>query len=432
VRKRKGILKATSGSLLLALLCLASAAPLIAARGEKVLRTPRKSWDRQEDKEAGRIILVNNQRLTAIDIYIGNTLPNKADVNRLAKTLLGQSDYTLRGPWSQEMRDQAEVNFGYSVSLPDGRKGFYAAVWKQRSDGRYNVTGYMAIVTEYTAANNADFEMVRSYGNQLSRGAVLFATLPAVVEPEKKPSVIAAGPILPVDASVSKAAVSTAEAPISSAIGTDTVNISAAAVSAPSPAPAAVVAAPAAMAAYPFMVSAGSGVLVKQISSLLYTPLESSEVFVLFKDGSFHENIPVALEQWNVAAAREGDPSSWGSWKAAKDEGDFELKYAEDDIVTIRGVKIKPAKAGLQLQGTYGVEQDDGLITDEIRFAGNRFEMDLGDATKGGTYKVDGYSIILTHDDGRVEHLPFFIAPIEEAGDEPSLWLGDSLRDRID
>jgi hypothetical protein len=460
VRKRAVWLATIFRSLVLALLALAVAGNAVAAPAERVLRTPRKAWDRQYDAELDRLTLVNASRVVVIEMRVVDIEPTAPpEINRLIEQLTGQSFQGKRLRWPKKILEESQVQAGVSFTLPDGRKGMYAEVWRRQPDGRLGIAGYMAIAKEYDAKHIADFKIVRGLGNQLSRGAVLNAALRPIIAVEPEP-VIAALP--PVPAASAPVVASPAVEPISTAIVGSPVSTVPAVV--PSPAiaaipvpvpteasavippviavpvaaptvPVAVAVAPAvatAASSYSFVAAGGTGVPMGQIASILYAPLESSEVFVLFKDGSFHEDLPVALEQWNMGASRADDPSSWGKWKPSKDAGDFEMQYAADDVVTISATKIKPAKSGMVIAGSYMKSSADENSSDEIRFSGNRFDISKNGRSLGGTYRVDGYSVILKHDDGKVEHLPFFVVPPEEDGDDPAIWLGDSLLDKVE
>jgi hypothetical protein len=475
VRSNRGFGKFLSFAFSLAVLGLLFVEPIWAARGETLLRTPRKSWQKLADTEAQRITLVNTSRAAAIDMRVNDSLPDDTDVQRLVQQLTGQDSYKVRGRWPQKILDQTNVQMGVSITLSDGRKGFYAAIWRKRPDGMFGITGYMTIATEYSDENIADFKLVRSLGNQLARGSALFArNEPEIAAPIPEPvagpvPVIAQAPpvlmpptsapdspvipeTVPAIATADSIGSSPAAIPPAPAVVAPTAELPAAsptidlaqtvaAVSAtvqtagPVSVPTAPVAVPVvatvSASAYPFIAAAGAGVQLGQIATLLYAPLESSEVFVLFKDGSFHENLPVALEQWNFSASRAQDPDSWGKWKPAEDAGDYEMKYAEDDIVTISAMRIKPPKTGLQLQGSYGIMRENGDISSEISFVGNKFEMTIKNITIAGTYRIEGYSVILIHANGQVEHKPFFILPAEEADEEPAIWLGDRRYERI-
>jgi hypothetical protein len=438
VRKGGGIIKALWAGIALTLIGLSTTAPALAERREKLLRTPRTGWLRSNDLDAQRVTLISTSRAVAIEMRIGSNLPDETDVKRLVERLSGQSVYKVKGRWPKTVLEQAEVQMGISFSLADGRKGFYAAIWRKRTDGQLGITGYMTIATEYSEENIADFKRVRSYGNQLARGSVLFASEAPLVEPATVPSTVpstviaASQPVIAPAATPVPAMAAATKAPV----GTTQpvlVPVAPAPVLSPVPSASAVPAATSAAAAVPAVAAAASivanekGVSLSEVASLLYAPLESSEVFVLFKDGSFHENLPVALEQWNLSTSRSTDPASWGKWKPSKDDGDFELKYAEDDIVTISAKRVKPAKNGMQLDGAYGLENEQGDITGEVRFTGNRFDLTGKGGKQSGTYRITGYSIILTHDSGLEEHRPFFIVPPEDEEEEPSIWFGSNV-----
>jgi hypothetical protein len=502
VRKRAGWLANIFRPSVFALLALAVAGNGAAAPAERVLRTPRKAWERTYDAELDRLTLVNSARGVLIDMRISDD-PNGTtpDIEKLVQKLTGQPIQGKRLRMPQKTLEEAEVQMGLSFTLADGRRGMYREIWRQRADGRLGITGYLAIATEFNAQHIADFKLVRGLGNQLARGSVLTASLSPTINIEPEPVIAAlppvvgtsAPPVAPVIVATAPTVAPTVVPPavvappvavvppivaapvvapsvlapsvVAAAVVTPPISptvappVSVASVLAPPDAPAVVLPIPvpsalphiapatvpavpvtiavapvvaSAASAYPFVTTAGAGVPMGQVASILYAPLESSEVFVLFKDGSFHENLPVALEQWNLAASRSNDPSSWGKWKPAEDAGDFEMQYAADDVVTISATKIKPAKSGMIVEGSYQKSDAQENSSDEVRFAGNRFEISKNGKSDGGTYRIDGYSVIFTHDDGKVEHMPFFVVPPEEDGDDPAIWLGDSLLDRVE
>ncbi len=441
MRKKRSRIAAHWGKAILMILSL-SASGMVAAAPEKVIRTPQKFWNREYDEGSQRLILSNNSRIAAIDMQIADAQPTRADVMRLLQPLIGQAQITSYLRWPESLLQEQSLQMAVKITLSDGRKAMFASMWKRRLDGKLGIASYLTVANEYGAENVADFKLVRSLANQLARGSVL---VPTFVAPP--PEIIAAVPdpvlALPAAAPVPVVAPPVAVAASAAVPAVATVPILVPVPAAPIPVPPLLTSAAAVPAAvstakvavgYPFVTLSGSGVPLGQIASLLYAPLESSEVFVLFKDGSFHENLPVALEQWNLGASRSDDPSSWGKWKNATEEGDFELRYAEDDIVTISATKIKPAKNGLVLEGRYELGGNDAA-KGEISFSGDRFEIIRAGITDTGTYKVEGYSVILRHDNGTTEHQPFFFVPLDEEGEgdeEPAIWLGDRMHQRLD
>ncbi len=477
MRNRESWSKASYRTVACVLLTLAAAGNVVAAPEDRGVRTPRKSWDRNYDAGQERLTLLNRERAVAIDMRISASPSTTApDLDELVLRLTGQTIEGKRLRMPKSVLEKAEVQMGISFALSDGRRGIYREIWRQRPDGLLGVTGYLAVATEFNEQHAADFKLVRGLGNQLSRGIALIApdrprlavepetamaSLPTpVAAPTVSPEISVPVPDVAVSVPVPSVAIAVsapvADTPIPVVIAsTPAVSVPVPVVSAPvvvtSPVTPNAVLAPIAQApiavpviaaaaptvassaaSYPFVATAGAGVPMGQIASILYAPLESSEIFVLFKDGSFHENLPVALEQWNLAGSRSNDPASWGKWKPAEDAGDYEMHYAADDVVTISATKIKPAKTGMVIEGSYVKSNASENSSDEIRFKGDHFEISRLGARDSGTYRVDGYSVILTHDSGKVEHLPFFIVPPEEDEDDPSIWLGDSLHERVE
>ncbi len=431
-RKRFWLAMAMMGSLTIA--------PLSSVMAAKVVRTPKKIWIRELADAGERLILRHDQRVVLIDMQILDTPPDDANIQELVTKLTGETGYRLIGHWPKDVLAEADVQIGLSMATSSGRRGVYTAVWRKRGDGKYAVSAYVAFDMKDRADNIADFNLVRSLTNQMRRGAFLR-------RPDTAPILYASSVAVPELSSVQPEdiAVTASAAPLDIDVKTDTAP---AAVAEPVDALGASVAAvvaenlgtrPANVAlisrnSYPYMAEQGSGVAPNQVAAIVYAPLESSEVFVLFKDGTFHENLPVALEDWNIGASRKGDPDSWGKWKRGSEDGEYELRYSADDIVTIAGNKVTPASSNQQLAGEYAIEGEDGktLNEDSIIFAGGKFKLTQKGTESQGSYTVQSYTITLTFDDGRTEHRPFFAIPGDDSGDNASIWFGDELRTKVE
>jgi hypothetical protein len=220
-----------------------------------------------------------------------------------------------------------------------------------------------------------------------------------------------------------------------------------------------------------------ANVLFKSTSKQFYNGVlnysESYDVFVLFRDGSFHEEFPVPLEAWDAATAKRRDAKRWGRWRAAGG-GKYLLTFSDGKSLQFSGQATRPARIGEMLSGQYGNGSTSGNLMGGsyslryITFKGNRFEIDesggygsstfsqsvpgnaaintttnngdsftsvtggnfvVGTGRKGkgsartGSYQLNGYTLRLQFDDGRVTWQPFFFI-----GDTDVIWYNDELR----
>ncbi len=410
----------------------------------KPLRTPRAGWVRTNMADHPTSTLVNSAQTAIIRASLQAQPPGNDDIAQLLLALTGQESFTIRSELPRDALAEAGMQRGFSFVLPNGKRGIYLAIWGKRRDGQIAVSAYATTDVSVRERYLGEFQLAQSLSNQVRRGA-----LPGVPAVARQPVLLAAA--LPVDAAMAVPAPlpsvppATAPEPVATA---PIIVPSAAAVAAqpplaasgndPAPTPglsppatqAIGLPAPIAVAAKPPL-PPGTGVPIGQLAAILYAPLESSSVFVLFKDGSFHETLPMALEDWNAAGSRRSDTDNWGKWKKAKDDGEYEMQYGPDDVVTIAAARVPPAAKGVALDGRYILDTDEAApdlsANNAIEFTGDRFRMAEASAVKSGDYAISNYTIELRFDDGQTRRLPFFTIPAEEPDDEPGIWIGDAL-----
>lgn len=445
------------------------------------VKTPRTDWSREDSPDQPTTLLRHKARRAAILMTVDDAQPGQALVDKLIASVSEKQGYRVLREWPREQIDRAQVQRGFSFILDNGQRGIFAVVWRPTRDGKMSAAAYATTDLTAPEKSQADFLLVRSFNNQLKRGAlpgqqaisdgILPPTL-ALIAPPPRPPIAAApvntdAPVIAIAPAVAPAPVvtnapSTAETMIVQSAMTPAVNpamapaiatpkASAAPVIAPViaavPLPAATkLAIPSAQPSYPYTAApsakgvATGGTKPSQISAILYAPLEFSEVYVLFKDGSFHENLPVALEDWNIGASRKSDPDSWGKWSKTDSATDYELRYAADDKVTISGAKVMPAAPGLTLNGAYATETvatggaapQSAQSRNVISFTGGTFTQTSAGGLLTGQYRLENYTIILTFADGREARLPFFIIPPEEGDADELIWLGSEIRVKLD
>ena len=212
---------------------------------------------------------------------------------------------------------------------------------------------------------------------------------------------------------------------------------------------------------YKFTVVPGKGLKTGAVqailhrSKFLYNPMGSrmtNWVTVLLKDGTAHEGLPAPLEAWDVAASRRGEPKTWGKWK--KGPKGYLVAWNGGAYTELAGSVVAPAPAGGRLEGYYWAGTGGGgLMFSSFSKWGVRLGLDGrflksassgsgststytdatgvliatgGGASSAGTYRLEGYTAVLKHDDGRVQRMPFF----RLGGD--MIWFEDSilLRDK--
>jgi hypothetical protein len=161
------------------------------------------------------------------------------------------------------------------------------------------------------------------------------------------------------------------------------------------------------------------------MSALYYVP------YVLFKDGTIYSNLAVSPYDLNVKRSRQSEPKLWGRWQ--KSGKNIIVRWNSGSTETwVDYLCQTPARKTDRLQGVYNSMMGGGNIAyggsvgvsaiSSIRFsADGRFSVASsasasapGVATSsrsktiGGAYILDGYSIELRYDDGRVERKGFY------------------------
>jgi hypothetical protein len=177
---------------------------------------------------------------------------------------------------------------------------------------------------------------------------------------------------------------------------------------------------------------------------------------VAFSDGTLYDGYPDDLLAFDRAAARAANPKKWGRWRKGGQFG-YQSNFGKrwEDI---RGVQLLAAKRGARFAGTYRRRRTASYGTGASSYRGNtlvltgdgRFDTEVvthfttqsninhaageavasasggtnggvwnagrahgrtaGTSDHGGTYEVDGFSITLRFDSGKVERKSFAVA----------------------
>ena len=235
-------------------------------------------------------------------------------------------------------------------------------------------------------------------------------------------------------------------------------------------------------ARFKFVTAPGKGVPDAQIAALVsnyvvrFDGMSSditNDAYLLFKDGTVYNGLPVAPDQLDAAKSRVGEPKNWGKWRA-KGDG-YEVSWNGGAYEKLRGEKTVPATAGAKLDGRFGAVRSysygfggsysywgatftpDGRFKKDNRGGSSTNTAGIegvptvtsgydegGSAVVGqadgagfssikkrnpngdreGDYSVSGYTMTLRFDNGSVARLPFFF---RRANRKDILFEGDIL-----
>jgi hypothetical protein len=206
----------------------------------------------------------------------------------------------------------------------------------------------------------------------------------------------------------------------------------------------------------------------------------TDQLYLLLDDGTVRRGVPVAPEDLDVEASKKNEPQAWGRWRKPWLGGDYQLAWpsAPDTFEPMKRASIaKPAGSNERLNGRWGgmssaqigttlawskysvqfksdgrfetsrhgavggggtgpgsvqgrvVYDDKGSVftitgTDSSERAlvgggSSSQRPDTGDRT--GTYRLNGYTIELRYDSGRVERWPFV-----SVGPKGDIWFAGS------
>jgi hypothetical protein len=237
------------------------------------------------------------------------------------------------------------------------------------------------------------------------------------------------------------------------------------------PAPAAQPAAEPAEPPYAYVKAPGTGLKPKDIEAILWewrneqsgmTMQVRTYYYLLLKDGTYRHGLPpVALEDFDAAAEKHGDQKQWGRW--TRSGASYGLKRnGSDHVNNVKAESARqPARKDEKLEGTWQIETGystlwsvsrsrrsisfdrDGRFTrnsggsivgsmgsgaagnavggsvthdddsssssmsSQVAVAGTSRKRPSTLPDRSGTYRLDGYTLELRYDSGRVERLAF-------------------------
>lgn len=235
---------------------------------------------------------------------------------------------------------------------------------------------------------------------------------------------------------------------------------------------------------YKFVTAPGKGVRLSQIEAIYYAWEQAvrydgmhfdEAIFLLLKDGTVRDGLPVAPSELDVALSKRLEPKMWGRWRRKGSDYAFSWNGGSHPYAG-NGRSLRPARKGQRLAGEWGstsgshvegirtsvrrwgitlgrdgrfettrsgssyvgeggtepmvstVYDDEGSATSAttptFSGTGTRKRADLGDRT--GTYELDGYTLTLRYDDGRVVRQAF---ALDAGAKGTSIWFEGSLMD---
>lgn len=235
---------------------------------------------------------------------------------------------------------------------------------------------------------------------------------------------------------------------------------------------------------YKFVTAPGQGVRLSQIEAIYYVWEQVTRydgmhfdeaIFLLLKDGTVHDGLPVAPSDLDVALSKRMEPTMWGRWRRKGSDYTFSWNGGSHPYAG-NGKSLRPARKGERLAGEWGstsgshiegirtsvsnwgiklgrdgrfetsrsgssytgeggtepmvstMYDDEGSVTSAttptFSGTGTRKSGNRGDRT--GTYELDGYTLTLRYDNGRVVRQAF---ALDAGAKGTSIWFEGSLMD---
>ena len=236
---------------------------------------------------------------------------------------------------------------------------------------------------------------------------------------------------------------------------------------------------------YKYVTAPGKGVQPAQIAGVFhhYDVQTTSdgvktedETYLLLRDGTVHDGLPVAPDEMDVSVSRRREPGKWGRWRRQGTQILAAWPDRPNHFEALAGTMATPGKPGERLSGRYAAGSTTGsalmggsyriwgvTFTPDGRFVKdnqggsssgtfgqtmNDFSVDTAyddngsiasfsapgtvgyaktkkkGSNRGGTYSISGYTLTLRYDSGRVARLPFFF---ESEGRKQLFFDGDTL-----
>lgn len=220
---------------------------------------------------------------------------------------------------------------------------------------------------------------------------------------------------------------------------------------------------------YKFVTEPGLGLKLGEIATVLYAWKQvytvggmemQDRVYLLLKDGSVHDGLPVPPQDLDVPLSRRQEPQKWGRWR--REGAGYAIAWPDKPgayIPVQQAREMQPARRGATLQGQWqrassyaipggaaawstrqirlqddgrfqksqwggagasgapGTEVVTGMVFDDkgsvsstsapgVAIGVRRDAPERGD--RSGRYELDGYLLVLSYDNGSVVRQPFF------------------------
>lgn len=222
-------------------------------------------------------------------------------------------------------------------------------------------------------------------------------------------------------------------------------------------------------ARYKFVVAPGKGLSLGQIEAIFHNLTNQGDgmsgikqlnaVAILLKDGTAYNGFPAPPDMWDVPTSKAREAAKWGKWRRSG-EG-YQVAWKGQGFAQLEGSRVDPAAKGTRLEGRWGTgESSVNLMNSSYRLWGIRFGKDgqfikdnrggtgtsqfmqtgtgtaihstyddkgsytsatgrnfvIGrgkkagpDAHRKGTYSIEGYTLVLRFENGKVVRMPFFM-----------------------
>jgi hypothetical protein len=237
---------------------------------------------------------------------------------------------------------------------------------------------------------------------------------------------------------------------------------------------------------YKYVTAPGAGLRSADIEAMYYAWEQQytiggmqmdEEVYLLLRDGTVRRGVPVAPADLDVPRSKRMEPDEWGRWRRAGGRYEFAFARGSNTFSRKQGYVLESA-ARVPLTGryegassyaipggaaawsssgvtfsadgrfsrdrsggaggtsgvgetavtavtTYDDEGSSASVTSGVAGGGSsRRTPDAGN--RRGTYRVDGYTIILSYENGRVERAPFAIQK-DDGGRVSGVWMMSTL-----
>jgi len=237
---------------------------------------------------------------------------------------------------------------------------------------------------------------------------------------------------------------------------------------------------------YKWTTAPGKGVQNAQIAAIIrhfdvdlepgmtgLTSHTTDEAFLLLRNGTVYAGLPVPPGEFDTVRSRQHEPAKWGKWRQVG--GRYQVSWEGAPFQALLGHKVLPAPAGLHLNGYYrAVSSSSDALGSSLSIWGvtfgpdGRFRKSTGGSSiigspnspagaittthdengtfvggkdfslssksnnpngnSEGTYALNGYTLTLRYDNGRVARWPFFF--VDRSHEE--LWFENGSLGRHD